>query len=78
MEMWFALAFWSAFLRATQTHPYVRRAVAVCAAIPDVVFQLSVCACARARGHQAVVKWVQFGVLACVPFLYKNATQLLR
>lgn len=37
----------------------------------------AVCVCVCARVHQAVVKWAQFGVLACVPFLDQNATQLL-
>lgn len=55
----------------TNTHPYVHRAVVVCAVVQAV---LPLCVCAS----QAVVKWAQFNVQACVPFLYKNATQLHR
>lgn len=77
MEMWFALAFLSAFLllvSCTNTHPlpHMHRAVVVCAVVQAVLSRI-----VRVRVCQAVVKWAQFGVLACVPSLHKNATQLL-
>lgn len=68
--MWSAFAFLSAFLRVAQTPNQTCTQPCVQPCRPLL---WSFCVSAR----QAVVKWAQSDVLACVPFLYKNATQLL-